>query len=70
MTYILLGCDLKTFLTGRKKMLLIRTVFVLICLTLFTLERSFPKKHVFVRSIHVFACVTSIYYKPEESGME
>ena len=68
MTYILLGCDLKT---GRKKlMLLIRTVFVLMCLTLLTLERSFPKKHMFVRSIHVFACVTSIYYKPEESGME
>ena len=66
MTYILLGCDL----TGRKKMLLIRTVFVLICLTLLTLELSFPKKHMFVRSMHVFACVTGVYYKPEESGME
>ena len=54
----------------KKNMLLIRTVFVLMSLTLLTLERSFPKKHMFFRSIHVFACVTSIYYKPEESGME
>ena len=40
------------------------------CLTLLTLEQSFPKKHMFVRSIHVFACVTGVYYKPKESGIE
>ena len=70
MSYILLGCDLKTLSTGRKNMLLICTVFVFICLTLLTQERSFAKKHMFVHGIHVFACVTGVYYKPGESGIE
>ena len=54
--------------------LLIRTGFVLTCLTLLTLELNFPHDRLFSRStcfVHsIFSCVSGVYYKTEESGME
>ena len=49
MTYMYLGYDLKTFLPGKKR-LLMRTVFVLFWLTLKLIvphDRPLRKKHVF-----------------------
>ena len=63
------GIRLKNFLTWKKR-LLICTVFVLIDLKLNVRhDRPLCKKHVF-RSKHIFACVSGVYYKTEESRME
>ena len=69
MTYTQLEYDLKNFLTWKKR-LLIRTVFVLIDLKTDRSKWSSIAQKARVSFVALFACVSGVYHKTEESGME